>query len=162
MALFSFTRPEEFDQAIPMLNSTDPNSNMVFNDLVQRLIHNDVFMNHLSRELLARTATVSADVSALKSLFINNALIEFKNIRHDYTNQSNFNFWKANYKNYWPQCNKIYIGEWWHSDQEIYFSRFYDNYSYGNTTTINCTGEIRVYRIINYNISAIQYPANAI
>lgn len=46
MPNYNTATPEKYDVEIPMLNPTDPNSNTVFNDVLQKIINNQSYLYH--------------------------------------------------------------------------------------------------------------------
>ena len=71
MANFTSIPPEEFCKDITMLESTDPNSNIVFNNLIQELINNDLFMNELLNKLVKKANTMESSISSLQTAVTN-------------------------------------------------------------------------------------------
>ena len=79
---FTFNTPSTFNTDIEMLNTTDPNSNVTFNRLIQELINNDVFINSL-------VSSLSTKLTALKS-----SIIQLDKNKVDKTGTSSFRFFR--------------------------------------------------------------------
>ena len=79
---FTFNTPSTFNTDIEMLNTTDPNSNVTFNRLIQELINNDVFINSL-------VSNLSTKLTALKS-----SIIQLDKNKVDKTGTSSFRFFR--------------------------------------------------------------------
>lgn len=60
MGYFNFASPENFDTLIKMLEITDTNSNVTFNNVFQKIISNDVFLQALINTKIDRNGTCAA------------------------------------------------------------------------------------------------------
>lgn len=70
MANFSSVPPGEFCKEISMLENTDPNSNTIFNNLIQELINNDLFMNALINKMAIKMDTLESSMSSLPNKYL--------------------------------------------------------------------------------------------
>lgn len=70
MANFSSVPPDEFCKEISMLENTDPNSNTIFNSLIQELINNDLFMNALINKMAKKMDTLESTMSSLPDKYL--------------------------------------------------------------------------------------------
>lgn len=59
MGYFDFASPKSFDTLIKMLETTDANSNVTFNNIFQKIISNDAFLQALVNTKIDSTGTCS-------------------------------------------------------------------------------------------------------